>query len=71
LAGFSTLTPYWLNKRWSPSTNTPRSARFLKLRQVPRPVSTQTPLPAVVLAMSVVLPWGKFSAEKRVFCSTR
>ena len=39
-AGFTTITPYWLNRRLSPSTSTARSPRFLKLSQVPRSVST-------------------------------
>jgi hypothetical protein len=62
---------YWLDKRCSPSTNLPRSARFFKLRQVLRSVSTQAPLPAMLLAMRAAQPWGKFSAKKRDFRSTR
>ena len=39
LAGFTRMMPYWLNNRWSPSTEITRSARFLKESQVPRSVS--------------------------------
>src|SRR6185295_8117922 len=31
LAGFTTITPYWLNRRLSPCTRMPRLPRFLKL----------------------------------------
>ena len=40
LAGLTTITPYWLNSRVSPSTRMARSARFLKFSQVPRSAST-------------------------------
>src|SRR5882672_2900126 len=36
LAGFTSITPYWLNRRLSPSTATASSPRFLNEIQVPR-----------------------------------
>ena len=39
-AGFTSMTPYWLNSRLSPSTTILRSPRFLKEIQVPRSDST-------------------------------
>ncbi len=38
-AALTAITPYWLNRRWSPSTRIARSARLRKLSQVPRSVS--------------------------------
>ena len=39
-AGFTSMTPYWLNSRLSPSTTIARSPRFLNESQVPRSAST-------------------------------
>ena len=36
--GFTSITPYWLNKRLSPSIRMAKLPRFLKLIQVPRSV---------------------------------
>ena len=38
-AGFTAMTPYWLNSRWSPSTSTRRACRLRKASQVPRSAS--------------------------------
>jgi hypothetical protein len=49
-AGFTAITPYWLNSRLSPSSSTRSSPRLRKLSQVPRSVSRYAFIPEAVFS---------------------